>query len=37
VSACLPGLDLALLAGFLDRPTVTQAVRDFHAAITRGG
>jgi len=32
-----PDLDLALLASFLDRPTLTQAVRDFRAAATTRG
>jgi Uma2 family endonuclease len=31
-SPTLPDLDLTLLASFLDRPTLTQAVRDFRAA-----
>lgn len=31
-SRCLPALDLQLLCRFLDRPTVTRAVRDFRAA-----
>jgi Uma2 family endonuclease len=29
----LPDLDLTLLASFLDRPTLTQAVREFRAAV----
>ena len=33
-SPTLPELDLALMASFLDRPTLTQAVRDFRAAIS---
>jgi Uma2 family endonuclease len=33
-SPTLPDLDLALLASFLDRPTLTQALRAFHAAIS---
>ncbi len=28
-SECLPGLDLDVLCGFLDRPTMTTAMRDF--------
>ncbi|HEY3359033.1 MAG TPA: Uma2 family endonuclease [Polyangia bacterium] len=35
-SACLPGLDLDLLASFLDRPTAMQAVRAFRAALAGG-
>ena len=34
-SELLPELDLALLASFVDRPTLTQAVRDFRAALAR--
>ena len=29
----LPGIDLALLASFVDRPTTSQAIRDYRAAI----
>ncbi len=32
-SRCLPGLDLELLCRFLDRTSVTRAVRDFRAAL----
>jgi hypothetical protein len=32
-SRLLPGLDLELLASMLDRDTLTQAVRDFRAAL----
>ncbi len=35
-SALLPDLDLALLASFLDRATLTQAVNAFRAAIQKG-
>lgn len=34
-SQLLPGLDLALLCSFLDRPTAIQAVKAFRAAIRR--
>jgi len=34
-SACFPGLDIALLRSFLDHPTMTQAVREFRAALRR--
>jgi Uma2 family endonuclease len=34
-SACFPDLDLALMCSFLDRPTVTQAVREFRDALGR--
>lgn len=34
-SKLVPGLDLGLLATFLDRPTLTQAVRAFRAATLR--
>ena len=34
-SACLPDLDLELLCSFLDRPTMTRAMRDFRAALQR--
>ena len=33
VSACLPGLDLALVASLLERPTVIQAVRALRALV----
>jgi Uma2 family endonuclease len=36
-SRCLPGLDLAVLASFLDRPTALQAVRAYRAALAGGG
>jgi Uma2 family endonuclease len=32
-SEVLPGIDLAELAGFLDRPTTSQAIRDYRAAL----
>jgi hypothetical protein len=32
-SKVLPGLDLALLVSFLDRPTASQAIRAFVAAL----
>jgi Uma2 family endonuclease len=32
-SDVLPGLDLEQLAGFLDRPTTSQCIRDYRAAI----
>jgi Uma2 family endonuclease len=32
-SACLAGLDIGLLCSFLDRPTVTQAINAFRAAL----
>jgi Uma2 family endonuclease len=35
-SACLPGLDVELLCAHLDRPTLTQAIRDFRAALAPG-
>ena len=34
-SACLPGLDLDLLCSFLDRPTMTQAMREFRSALAK--
>jgi Uma2 family endonuclease len=34
-SGLLPDLDLVLLASFLDRTTLTQAVRDFRAALLK--
>ena len=33
-SAALPGLDLALLASFLDRPTTSAAITAYRAALT---
>jgi Uma2 family endonuclease len=36
-SLILSDLDLDLLASFLDRPTLTQAVRDFRAAVAATG
>ena len=33
-SHVLPGIDLAQLVGFLDRPTASQAVREYRAALT---
>ncbi len=37
-SRMLPDLDIELLASFLDRPSLNQAVRDFRAALAaRGG
>ena len=32
-SAALPGIDLGELVGFLDRPTASQAIRDYRAAL----
>jgi Uma2 family endonuclease len=32
-SEALPGLDLEQLVGFLDRPTASQAIRDYRAAL----
>ena len=32
-SEALPGIDLAQLVGFLDRPTASQAIRDYRAAL----
>lgn len=32
-SACLPDLDVGLLATFLDRPTMTAAIRDYRAGL----
>ena len=32
-SEALPGIDLAQLASFLDRPTASQAIRDYRAAL----
>jgi hypothetical protein len=32
-SPCLPDLDLALLCSFFDRPSMTQAMLDFRAAL----
>jgi Uma2 family endonuclease len=34
-SEALPGLDLDQLAGFLDRPTTSRAIRDYRAALER--
>ncbi|HYP98095.1 MAG TPA: Uma2 family endonuclease [Polyangiaceae bacterium] len=34
-SAVLPGLDLAELARFLDRPTASQAIREYRAALAQ--
>jgi Uma2 family endonuclease len=34
VSEALPGIDLGELAGFLDRPTASQAIRDYRAALS---
>jgi Uma2 family endonuclease len=36
-SARLPGIDLAELAGLLDRPTASQAIREYRAALERRG
>lgn len=35
-SKVLPGIDLAQLAGFLDRPFTSQAIREYRAALRRG-
>ena len=35
-SALLPGLDLDLLVSFLDRPTVTQAIRAYRNVLRKG-
>lgn len=35
-SEVLPGIDLALLAGFLDRPTTSAAIRDYRDALRSG-
>lgn len=35
-SRCLPLLDVAQLASFLDRPTMTAAIRDYRRALLRG-
>ena len=32
-SEALPGIDLELLASFLDRPTTSRAIRDYRAAL----
>jgi Uma2 family endonuclease len=32
-SEVLPGIDLALLVSFLDRPTASQAIREYRAAL----
>ncbi|HEX7235595.1 MAG TPA: Uma2 family endonuclease [Gammaproteobacteria bacterium] len=34
-SEALPGIDLEQLASFLDRPTASQAIRDYRAALRR--
>ncbi|MBI4612003.1 MAG: Uma2 family endonuclease, partial [Planctomycetes bacterium] len=36
-SKVLPDIDLAELASFLDRPTTSRAIRDYRAALRRGG
>ncbi len=36
-SEALPGLDLALMMSFLDRPTASQAIREFQAALRQDG
>lgn len=36
-SKVLPGIDLGLLVRFLDRPTTSQAIRDYRAAIRAAG
>jgi hypothetical protein len=33
-SAVLPGIDLAQLASFLDRPSASQAMREYRAALS---
>jgi Uma2 family endonuclease len=33
-SVVLPGIDLVLLVGFLDRPTASQAMREYRAALS---
>jgi Uma2 family endonuclease len=33
-SRVLPGIDLTQLVGFLDRPTASQAIREYRAALT---
>jgi Uma2 family endonuclease len=35
-SEALPGIDLAQLVTFLDRPTASQAIRDYRAALAAG-
>jgi Uma2 family endonuclease len=35
-SEALPGIDLEQLVSFLDRPTASQAIRDYRAALTAG-
>jgi Uma2 family endonuclease len=35
-SEVLPGIDLAQLIGFLDRPTVSQAIKEYRASLARG-
>lgn len=34
-SAVLPGIDLAELASYLDRPTASQAIREYRSALQR--
>lgn len=34
-SACLPELDVAQLVSFVDRPTMTQAIREYRTALAR--
>lgn len=34
-SASLPGLDIEQLVAFIDRPTMTQAIRDYRAALAQ--
>jgi Uma2 family endonuclease len=34
-SEVLPGIDLAVLGSFLDRPTTSQAIREYRAALAR--
>ena len=36
-SEALPGIDLVLLVRFLDRPTTSQAIKDYRAALKRVG
>jgi Uma2 family endonuclease len=36
-SGVFPGLDLALLVSFLDRPTATEAMQAFRAALSHAG
>ena len=35
-SEVLPGIDLALLGSFVDRPTTSAAIREYRAALARG-